>query len=798
MMIFCALFSSGAPQSVRLHGSVIDENGKPVTDVEVKIQLPSGQIETAYTNISGVFEFSFEAVGEYRASLNKTGFFRMAESPITLNEGHNAISLSINHETEMHERIEVYSSAEIIKPLSTSHERSLIAREIRDIPVPSTHDLRSSLEVLPEVIADHSGQLHIAGGRTSETQYLLDGFDIGDPVTGSLSMQINVDSVRIAEVESGCFGAQHGGSGAGLLSIDTIEGDDRWRAGATDFLPGFSVDRGVHFSSWRPRFTISGPISKRRAWFSDALSLQRTLSLVRELPRNANTVTQWAGDNMFRTQVKLSPKNMLQGSFLYNQRNASNLGLGPFSPESTTRGFQAYRSFVSIKEQVWSERTFYELGLAADIGHDETLPYGFEPYIVTPNGSAGNYFESLRRQTRRWQGFGSVTLPARHWRGAHDLQFGFNATTKGWTQSSQRNDIEVQRADGSVVQRTVYSGQPYFHLSDTYLGVYAHDTWRVLNALVLQFSLRTDWERLLQRTAASPRVSANFLPFHNERSKFSIAWGVYLQPLALSSIGPAYDQQRSDTFYNRDGYSSSSATSRFVLPDEHLKQARFYAFSAGWEQSIGGNSQAGISFTKRNERLGLAFEKAAASPNLNLFLLQNSRRDSYRSVQISFRHLFNDRANVSFNFTRSNTRTNRIFDYSLESPVFSPQESGPLSWDAPNRFISSGWTPTRFWGLFLSYFFEYRSGFPFSRVNEQQQLVGPANGMRFPDYTALNFGVEKHIRLFTRTWAVRFTILNATGHSNSDNVINNVDSPNFMKFGGSQKRAFNARVRLVG
>jgi hypothetical protein len=121
-----------------------------------------------------------------------------------------------------------------------------------------------------------------------------------------------------------------------------------------------------------------------------------------------------------------------------------------------------------------------------------------------------------------------------------------------------------------------------------------------------------------------------------------------------------------------------------------------------------------------------------------------------------------------------------------------------LAWDAPNRFVSSGWTPSPVWNRFLSYFFEYRTGFPFSIVNEQQQVIGPANRMRFPDYASLNLGIEKRIRLFTREWAVRLTILNVISHRNPDSVINNADSPNFMKYAGGQKRSLSVRLRLVG
>jgi hypothetical protein len=799
-LFFLTRVPMAMPNTVKLLGTVMDEYGKPVSALDVTIRDESGLVQTTHTDAAGAFEFNLSAGKEYRISLNKIGFFRLDDQIIELSEESDKYTFTVNHEFEIHDQTEVYASSESIKPQETTHAHSLVAREVRDIPVKSTYDLRSSLQVFPEVVRDNAGQLHIAGGRTQETQYLLDEFDIGDPVTGNLSVRINVDSVQLAEVETARFSTRYGNGGAGVLAIDTSSGDDRWRAGATDFLPGVSLQDGLHLTSWYPRFTLSGPILKGKAWFSDALSLQRALSLVDDLPEEANSISQWAGDNMLRTQFKITPQYIIQGNFLYNQRNASRLGLNPLSPSSTTRSSQAYRSFFSLKQQIWTDRVFYELGIAADFSHDETLPYGSLPYQITPDGSAGNHYEALRQKVRRWQGFGSVTLPTRRWHGMHDFQFGFNAATISWSHDATRNEIQVLRADSSLIQQTYFSGPPQFHLGNTYLGLYLHDTWRVADAFVLQLGMREDWSRLLQRHMISPRLAVNILPFKDNRAKLTVSWGIFLQPVTLDTLGPAYDQQRSDEFFDPDETPlyPDPVTSRFQLPDPLLRQPRFYTTSVAWEQELWKNSQIKINFTQRNGRLGLAYEKTTVDATDNVFVLQNNRRDRYRSFQVSFLHSFSDRSSLSANYTRSGTWTNRIFDYTLDTLVFSPQESGPPLWDAPNRFVSSGWAPAPCWGLLLSYFFEYRTGFPFSTVNERQQLVGSANRLRYPDYASLNVGVEKRLKFLTREWAVRFTVINLISRENADNVINNEDSPRFMEFTGGQKRSFSARIRLVG
>jgi len=794
-----ASLAGAQPHVAHLRGAVVDENGAPVQNVEVVLQPANGQTQTVYADAAGRFEFSALASDEYRLSLSKSGFFHISQQPVQIKEGDNEISVVLNHETELHENMEVSSTAQVINPLDTAHEEALAAREIRDIPVPAAHDLEYSLPALPQVVRDNSGLLHVAGGRAGETQYILDGFDIGDPVTGELTVRINVDSVRVAEIETGRYATQYGRGGVGTLTVDTLVGDNQWRENMTDFIPGVNVDSGVRFGNWYPRFTVSGPLQTGHAWFSEALSVQHTLSVIKDLPQNADATSQWSGDNLLRAQVNLNSSNLLQGCFLYNRQDASNLGLGPFAPVETTTSFLAQRSFFAVKDQILTKRTFYELGIAADLGHSDSTPQGSLPYLVTPTGAAGNYFEALRQKTRRWQAIANAAMPSRRWHGMHELKFGFDASSVAWSQSASRSSIQVLSSDNILIQNTTFSGPRQFRTSDAFVGGYGQDTWRIAKALVFQYGVRNDWDRFLHHRILSPRVSANFLPFREDRGKLTVAWGVFVQPIALAIFSPALDQQRTDAFYDPTGTTpvAGPVISRFVLPSGGLEQPRFYTTSIGWEQKFGHNSLASVNFSDRNEHSGLAYEKVLSDQDSNVFLLQTNRRDRYRSVEITARHAFPGDREISGSYTRSSARTNEALDYSLATIVFSPQQPGPLAWDAPNRFISSGWAPAPVWNLTLSYFLEYRTGYPFSVINQDQELIGPPNSLRFPDYLSLNLGIEKRLRLFRKTWAARLTVINVSGHKNPDSVINNIDASDFMNFAGGQGRAFSGRIRMV-
>src|ERR1051326_204444 len=184
------------------------------------------------------------------------------------------IIVTLNHEYEIRSQLDVVSTPDEVVPEQTRHEEELVAKEIREDPVPSSHTLQNFFPTIPGVVQDNSGLLHVAGGRVEDTLYTLDGFELNNPATGLFDARVNVDAVRAADVASGRYGSQFANAASGVLALQTDTGDDHWRFGTTNFLPSLSFQRGTHLGNWFPRLTVSGPIQKGGAWFSDAASLQ--------------------------------------------------------------------------------------------------------------------------------------------------------------------------------------------------------------------------------------------------------------------------------------------------------------------------------------------------------------------------------------------------------------------------------------------------------------------------------------------------------------------------------------------
>jgi hypothetical protein len=97
-----------------------------------------------------------------------------------------------------------------------------------------------------------------------------------------------------------------------------------------------------------------------------------------------------------------------------------------------------------------------------------------------------------------------------------------------------------------------------------------------------------------------------------------------------------------------------------------------------------------------------------------------------------------------------------------------------------------------------AYLLEYRTGFPFSVVDEEDFLVGPPNSRRYPYYFNINLHLERKFRALHYLWAWRFGYNNLTANLNP-NVVNNVQgTPRFLTYGRGQARAFSVRLRLLG
>ena len=800
---------------VAVSGRVVDETGAAVTGARVDFRPNSGgPAIAASSDLAGSFSLHLPAAGEYSIRAERQGFYLYQAVSQHFVQETSEITITLNHLQEFSDRIDVTSSPAPIDPQQPADRKELDNTEIQSVPYPAPQDYRNALPMVNGVVQDNQGRAHFNGGDTNQASYTLDGFNIADPVTGTLEARLNIDTIQSMDVATSRFSAENGRGSSGTLDLHTKMGDDRWRFNGTNFIPGLASYGGWHINKWTPRLEISGPIKKGRAWFHNGIDLFYSDDTVPGLPRGANRTSGVTASDLTRFQVNLTPANILTGSFLLNLDDTSRSGLSFLTPAAATVDRRQTIFMSTIHDQAYLGGALFEAGFADSRGVLRYLPQGDQLYEITPSGDLGNYFVNLDRHFYRQQWIADVFLPIWRFRGTHQLKFGIDFEREAFHEMDLLRDYEVLREDNSLARYVTFAGSPFEGHKNFEEAQYVQDAWTPREGWTLEAGLRAEWNEVVRALEVAPRVAGTWSP-GSHRIKFSAGWGIYYDAINLALITHPADQVSLSTFYpDGGGAPEGPVPTSFAVNDRALQAPFVRTASAGVEQKLPHEFYLRAGFTHRAGEHGLVFEPplsavAGGFQQGAVFQLSNARRDWYNALDISVRRTFAAKFEWFAGYTRSSAHSDAAVDYSLENPIFGPQGPGPYPWDTTNRFHTWGWAPVpKNWlparlrfllrNTAAQYLVEYRTGFPFGVVDEDGFTMGPPNSMRFPYYFNINLAFEREFRALHYLWAWRFGFDNLTNNGNP-NVVNNVfGTPQFLTFGHGQPRALSVRLRLLG
>ena len=809
------LWSAVSLAQVAVSGRIVDETGEAVGGARVDMRAEGGEPHlSASSDRAGSFSLRLPAAGDYTIRVERQGFYLYQGSPHALADGSSEITITLNHLQDFSDRIDVTSSPPAIDPTQPADRKELDNTEIQSVPYPAPQDYRNALPMMDGVLQDNLGRAHFNGGDTNQAAYSMDGFNIADPVTGTLETRLNIDSIQSMETAGSRFSAENGRGSTGVLDLHTKMGDDRWRFGGTNFIPGVSADGGWHVNKWTPRLELSGPIAKGRAWFYNGIDGFYSDDTVPGLPRGANRTAGFTGSDLTRFQVNLTPANILTGSFLFNLNDTSRSGLSFLTPAAATVDRRQTMFMNTVHDQAYFRGALIETGFADSRGVLRYQPQGDQLYQITPNGNLGNYYVDLDRHYYRQQWIANVYLPIWRFWGTHQLKFGIDFERESFHERDLLHDYEVIRSDDSVARYVTFAGSPFEGRKNFEGAQYVQDAWTPREGWTLEAGLRAEWNEVVRALEVAPRLSTAWSPRALHGMKFSAGWGVYYDSINLGLITHPPDQVSLSTFFPAEGPAEGPVPTSFVVNQGLLKAPFVRTTSTSVEQKLPHDFYLRAGFTHRAGEHGLIFMPPAAAVAGSfqqgaVFQLSTARHDWYNAADISLRHTFAAKFEWFAGYTRSSARSNAAVDYSLQNPIFGPQGPGPYPWDATNRFHTWGWVPLpptllpgplRFVirNTSMQYLAEYRTGFPFNVVDEEGFLVGTPDSRRLPGYFNINLAFERQFRALHYLWAWRFGLNNLTNNGNPNVVNNIIGTPQFLTYGRGQARAFNMRLRLLG
>jgi hypothetical protein len=780
---------------IRVAGRVVSDTNAPVPNAAIELRSITGERYRAVADPSGVFAVEVRSAGEYVVDVERRGFFALKN--VRLQADSTEWHLVLNPIRDFSESVDVTSSSSAVALDQASPSSSLSGANLVDVPYPTTHNLKNAMRILPGVVQDQTGGIHVNGGGEDQVQYLMDGFNIGDPLTGRLESRLSVEAVQSMDVMSGRFPAEYGKGSAGVLSVNTKMGDDRIRYSATNFIPGVEFAKGLRIGSWTPRVNLSGPMLRGRAWFSDSLTSQYDQTVVRELPKGQDESTSWRYSNLLRTQVNLTPSNILYAGFLVNWFSAARTGLTALDPAETTVDRRSRQWFADIKDQVYFGHAVLEFGYASNRTFARQRPQGDSFYVFTPTGRRGNFFVNGDQSASRSQFLANAFLPSFSFWGNHQVKLGTDLDRLTYNQNLRRTGFEYY-SDTALVRRVTYTGDGNLWKSNFESSMYLMDGWRVRRNVLLELGLRADRDRILRNWNVSPRLGAAWSPGRFENTKLSGGYAVTYDATSLEMFTRPLDQVAVTTYFPPYGLGDQAPIrSVFTIPPRQYASPRFTTWSASIDQQLAGRIFIKVQGLRRRGKRGLTFEGVSPAPDI-VYALSNFRADAYDSAEFTVRQNFHKQYEWMASYTRSRAASTAVVDLAADQPALVANNLGRLPWDAPNRIVSWGYLPTFRDKWSIAYLAEYRTGFPFSVQNNAGFIVGPVNSLRYPAFFELNLHLERQFKFRGQMWALRAGVNNITGHKNPNTVINDIESDRFRSFYGGQGRATVLRIRWLG
>ncbi len=664
----------------------------------------------------------------------------MVAVPATpLDEPPFELHISLQSIHDFRSTVEVKGNPGMIDMDRVTPQTTLSSRTLYDVPFPNQNNLRSGLRMIPGVVQDSTGGIHLFGGSEDQAQYSFEGFQLNDPLTGRFDARMSLESVQSVDVQSSPSDAEMGRGEAGTMLLHARTGTDAFKFSATAVFPGIDTGPGLRISSWTPRATVSGPWRKGRAWFFNTAELQFVRTTVPQLPANQNSSKSWRFNDLLHNQFNFSEKNILFVGLLFDYQYAPHSGLTLLDPLETTLKRRANQWFGYLKDQrFFSRSSLIEFGFAASLTHNTTAPQGDAPYLIAPDGREGNYYATARRDAERLQAIVNYYLPSFHFLGEHLLKTGADLVRLDYQQNVTRTAIDYLNGAGAIVRAIGFTGSGRLS-SDNHEGAfYVQDSWRVRPWVLVESGWRADEDRL-GHLNSSPRAGFAISPPAEEGLRISGSFARIVAPTDLRLLTRPLDQSAISTYFDGAGNLIYGPVLSVFTLGPKLDNPRADIWTLGLERTLPKLLQAKVELLRRRSTRGFDYTNSlpaaeqfpailAGSPNPGPvtagYQLTNQRQDQYDSAEISLRQSLRGRFEWMVSYTRSRAESNAVIEQTVDQPLSVSADTGPLPWDAPNRLLSWGYLPSWSKSWALAYMLDWHSGLPFSIQDPYGQLVG--------------------------------------------------------------------------
>ena len=775
--------------SVRLPGVVVVVHGE--TDLELPQPVSDGD---------GKFVIPDLPPGRYTLSAALDGF-QAVEVSATVAAG-AAVTLTLDLPIALSEHVDVVARTVVSASDSLATTETVDSKETQ-LLAPG-EGIQTAVRLTPGVI-ELSGGNSIDGARPNQTSQQIGAATLVDPATNLSRVTLPADGIDSVSVMSNPYEVEFGRFSSGLVMIQTRRAGDDWKVRVNNLEPNLRVKRYTVFDvngvvAWKPSVEFGGPIVKDRVFMEQTAQYYYQTTDINSRPENELRTTDWVS-SLTRIDANLSERHALMLSAGFVPGSVSNATLGTFTPPAATADIDNHFSHAMLTERAQiAGGTFLESMLEFHTYDTSVLGKGPAEMQLLPGTTIGNFFNRQDRSTTSFQWVETASTSFKGPLGVHALKAGLDLLHTGYEGTSASRPVLIRRADGTLARQLVFDSQTTQQsVHGTDFAAFAQDRIQPRPRWWIELGGRLDYDAVTGRTDATPRVGAAILLDDTGNTVLRGGIGVFYERTPL--VAAAFDEFENaiDTRYDTDGITPLGPAVLYMhVTEPNLEVARSTAWDVAYDKRLNRNLALRLSVLGRQGSHELIVDPVRTETG-GALVLSSTGESSYLQEEVNLHVTRGSVLDISTSYVHSSARQDlnnliEFYDAVLE-PIIGSNAYAPAAADAPNRLFVHGRAMPRGRWLVLGTF-EWRSGLPYSVVNDTLDFVGPRNDQRFPTYLRLDAGVERRLTVKKMHPWVGLRVANSLNSFLPVDVQANLGAPDFGNFYNSPFREYRIHVRF--